>query len=131
NYGLGHQNEDFNTHLTSSCMEYTSDPVGNEHPDGHDYDQLDTIYNHVDDTSGGGSSSGGPGNGKGGGKGKKLGIESGNSPAEWGKAIAQDASGRDSVYARNVNGYTVITHVTWAIGEGPGPRRHSGDHHFD
>ncbi|HVS04177.1 MAG TPA: hypothetical protein VMT16_15545, partial [Thermoanaerobaculia bacterium] len=39
-FGLGHQNEDFSTDLTRSCMEYTSAPEGNEHPDSHDYNML-------------------------------------------------------------------------------------------
>ncbi|QPC98074.1 hypothetical protein [Qipengyuania soli] len=114
-YGLGHQNEDFSTDLTSSCMEYTSDPSGNEHPDKHDYDQLALIYNHSEgggSTSSSGGSSGGPGNG--GGKGKPLGIEPGDSPAQWGKAVGKDAAGRPNEFVRNFNGYTVITHVTWA-----------------
>ncbi|MBX7495240.1 hypothetical protein K3172_05160 [Qipengyuania sp. 6B39] len=108
-YGLGHQNEDFSTDLTTSCMEYTSQPSGNEHPDSHDYQQLAAIYNHGEggsSTSGG--SSGGPG------KGKPLGIEPGNGPAEWGKAIGHDKAGRPNEYVRNFNGYTIITHVTWA-----------------
>ena len=109
-YGLGHQNEDFNTDLTTSCMEYTSWPDGNEHPDAHDYQQLASIYGHAD--TGGGGGGGGPGNG--GGKGKPLGIDPGNSPAEWGKAVGKDAAGRPNEYVRNFNGYTIITHVTWA-----------------
>ena len=47
-YGLGHQDEDFSTDATSSCMEYTSIPAGNEHPDAHDYNQLLSVYNHID-----------------------------------------------------------------------------------
>lgn len=123
-YGLGHQDEDFSTDATSSCMEYTSLPGGNEHPDSHDYDQLAAIYNHSEGSGGGGGGSGGPG------KGKPLGIDVGDTPAQWGKAIGRDAHGRENVYARNFNGYTVITHVTWAPGEERGPRTHSGDHHF-
>ncbi|TNE32669.1 MAG: hypothetical protein EP350_05645 [Alphaproteobacteria bacterium] len=136
-YGLGHQDENFNNTNLGTCMDYTGDPDGsiknqlpNLSPNAHDYAQLAEIYNHSE--SGGGSGGGGaPGGGKGGGKGKPLGIESGNSPADWGRAIGRDGAGRDNLYVRNVNGYTVVTHVLWAIGEGPGPRQHSGDHHFD
>lgn len=125
-YGLGHQNEDFNTDATSSCMEYTRVPEGNEHPDTHDYDQLATIYNHSEGGGGGGSGGGGkPG------RGKALGIDVGDMPAHWGKAIGRDADGRDNLYSRNFNGYTVITHVTWAPDEERGPRMHIGDHNFD
>lgn len=129
-YGLDHQDESFNNANLGTCMDYTSNPDGppsNLTPNTHDYDQLATIYSHVD--GGGGGGGGGPG--KGGGKGKPLGIDPGNSPGEWGKAIGRDGAGRDNVYVRNVNGYTVVTHVTWAIGAGPGPRQHSGDIFFD
>ncbi|MFZ9395959.1 MAG: hypothetical protein ACO25F_07865 [Erythrobacter sp.] len=122
-YGLGHQDEDFGTDATSSCMEYTSVPEGNERPDAHDMAQLGLIYDHSE-----GGSSGGGGGGPG--KGKPLGIDVGDTPGQWGKAIGSDAHGRDNVYVRNFNGYTVITHVTWAPGEKRGPRTHSGDHHF-
>lgn len=115
-YGLGHQNEDFNTDVTNSCMEYTSQPSGNERPDGHDYEMLNLIYSH---SHGGGDTSGpGRGGGNGGAKGKKLGLV-GNTPAEWGTPIGGDAQGRPNVYRREMNGYEIITHVTWAIGEGP------------
>jgi len=35
-------------------MDYTSNPLGppdNEHPNKHDYDELVTIYSHLDSTS--------------------------------------------------------------------------------
>ncbi|WP_284124932.1 hypothetical protein [Parerythrobacter aestuarii] len=108
-YGLGHQNEDFSTDLTTSCMEYTSQPAGNESPDAHDYEQLLDIYAHSD------GGSGGPGGGKGGGKK----FDAGNHPSNWGQAIAFDAKGRPNVYRRVQGNEIIVTHVTWAIGEGP------------
>ena len=47
-FGLGHQDADFSTDDTNSCMDYTSVPEGNEHLDQHDYDQLEIIYAHTD-----------------------------------------------------------------------------------
>jgi hypothetical protein len=117
-YGLGHQNENFEADLTESCMEYTSEPAGNERPDSHDLDMLNLIYAH----SHGGDDTSGPGPGNGGGKGKKLGVV-GNTPADWGTPIAKDAKGRANVYRRDMNGYEILTHVTWAIGEGPETHR--------
>ena len=134
-YGLGHQNENFSTDSTYSCMEYTNQPAGNEHPDSHDYDMLEQIYSHShgDDSTSGPS----PGNGNGNGRGKKLGVV-GNTPDDWGNPIASDAQGRPNVFKREMNGHEIITHVTWAIGEGPeghhedeGPRQHSGDRYFN
>ena len=133
-YGLGHQNENFETDETDSCMEYTSDATNNTHPDQHDYDMINQIYAHSH-TDGGGS--GGSSGGKGNGKGKKLG-QSGNGPADWGRAIGFDAKGRANVYKRSMDSFDIITHVTWAIGEGPdehhhdeGPRRHKGERVFN
>ncbi|MDP9440692.1 MAG: SH3 domain-containing protein, partial [Actinomycetota bacterium] len=50
-FGLGHVNEAFNDPNTGSCMDYTSNPLGppnNLHPNGHDFDQLASIYRHKD-----------------------------------------------------------------------------------
>lgn len=148
-YGLGHQNENFSTDVTTSCMEYTSQTAGNEGPDAHDYEQLALIYAHSEggdtgDGGGGGKPGKGGGNGGGGGngngRGKKLSL-SGTGPADWGTPIGRDAQGRPNIYRRSEASFDVITHVTWAIGEGPdhhddhteghnGPRQHSGDLHF-
>lgn len=105
-YGLGHQDEDFSTDNTSSCMDYTSLPAGNEHPDQHDYDQLAAIYAHLDGAATVATTSQS--------RGQPLGIETGDSPAEWGRAIGTDKAGRPNEFVRNFNGLTVITHVTWA-----------------
>jgi hypothetical protein len=53
-FGLDHQDENFNNANLGSCMDYTSDPDGppsNEHPNQHDFQQLVTIYTHLDNTS--------------------------------------------------------------------------------
>ena len=55
-FGLDHQDENFNNANLGSCMDYTSDPDGppsNLHPNQHDYDQLVTIYSHLDGSGGG------------------------------------------------------------------------------
>ncbi|NNE49015.1 MAG: hypothetical protein HKN38_02290 [Altererythrobacter sp.] len=134
-YGLGHQNENFNTNSTDSCMEYTSTPTAiDKTPDAHDYEQLRTIYAH----SHGGDGGGGGGNGGGRGKPKKFDV--GNRPSDWGTPIGRDAQGRPNLYKRSTASFDIYTHVTWAIGEGPdghhdhdehnGPRQHSGDRRF-
>ena len=53
-FGLDHQDENFSNPNLGSCMDYTSDPDGppsNEHPNQHDYDQLVTIYSHLDSST--------------------------------------------------------------------------------
>ena len=121
-YGLAHQDEDFSTDATSSCMEYTSRPEGNEHPDAHDYSQLQAIYAHADSTNFGIATVGqGPASAPRG----LSGAIAGDSPAEWGRAVGFDAHGRPNVFEQDVgNGIRKITHVLWAIGEGPQGRNH-------
>lgn len=48
--GLSHNDEDFNT-TNGTCMDYSNDPNPNQHPDQHDYDQLEAIYAHLDSTT--------------------------------------------------------------------------------
>lgn len=53
-FGLDHQDENFGNPNLGSCMDYTSDPDGppsNEHPNAHDFEQLETIYAHLDSSS--------------------------------------------------------------------------------
>lgn len=46
--GLDHQDEIFDNPPLGTCMDYSSDPMPNQHPNQHDYDQLDFIYSHLD-----------------------------------------------------------------------------------
>lgn len=116
-YGLGHQDEDFTTDNTNSCMDYTNLPAGNEHPDAHDYEQLLDIYSHADAAAG----TGGIVRGKSG-----LEVEPGDTPAEWGRAIHFDKQGRPDYFERiDAPGQKTITHVFWAVGEGPRGRPHA------
>jgi hypothetical protein len=53
-FGLDHQDEAFDNPNLGTCMDYTSNPLGppsNEHPNKHDYDQIETIYAHLDSTT--------------------------------------------------------------------------------
>ncbi|MEO6114370.1 MAG: hypothetical protein ABIP07_08005 [Sphingomicrobium sp.] len=127
-FGLDHQDENFNNANLGSCMDYTSDPDGppsNEHPNAHDLAQLQTIYAHTTDTTNTYSASvstnfgirtfGGPPASPPG-----LSEEAGDSPAEWGRAIGTDAQGRPNLYVQDLGGgRKKFTHVFWALGEGP------------
>ena len=111
-YGLGHQDEDSNTDLTTSCMDYTNRPEGNEYPDQHDYDQLMTIYNGTRHTSTETTAS----------VASRLPSEAagGDTPVEWGRAIQYTRDVRPFVFEKLLpSGRKMITHVFWAIGEGP------------
>ena len=109
-YGLGHQDEDFNTDSTNSCMDYTSLPAGNESPDAHDYQQLLSIYNHLESAAS--TAFGGNGN--------AGAADIGDSPSDWGRAIHFTKDGRPDVFERvDGPGRKTITHVFWALGAGP------------
>jgi hypothetical protein len=58
NIGLDHQDEDFDNGSLDSCMDYQDPPT--EFPNAHDYEQLETIYGHLDsyNSYSGGSASG-------------------------------------------------------------------------
>jgi hypothetical protein len=102
--GLDHQDEDFNNGdiTPGTCMDYTSNPSGNEHPNQHDYDQLVAIYNHVDAPATGLSSQAG------------AGVDL-DSPAEWGRLKRTSRAGRLQVFERDFgNGQRIVTFVIWA-----------------
>jgi hypothetical protein len=49
--GLDHQDDNFDNTNLGTCMDYASNPLGppdDEHPNQHDYDELNTIYSHLD-----------------------------------------------------------------------------------
>jgi len=57
-FGLDHQDEAFGPPNLGSCMDYTNDPDGggaygpsNEHPNAHDFAQIELIYAHLDSTT--------------------------------------------------------------------------------
>jgi hypothetical protein len=81
-FGLDHQDENFNNANLGTCMDYTNDPSTNQHPNQHDYDELVTIYSHVDSTSTVGSA--------------PAGASVGNSPECWGTLVSGSRADRHS-----------------------------------
>ncbi|MBI5732924.1 hypothetical protein HY967_03125 [Candidatus Jorgensenbacteria bacterium] len=88
-------------------MDYTSDPDGppsNEHPNAHDYEQLETIYAHLDSTTTVGQTISRGGN-----------AADALDEAEWGAPLKHDGKGRNSLYVRDLgHGEKVFTFVFWA-----------------
>jgi len=116
--GLDHQDEIFDNANLGTCMDYTSDPLSNQHPNLHDYEELEAIYAHLDTIntvkSSDGSGDGGGGNGKGrpGNVGNDIDL---NNPSQWGQAVREDSRGNKSLYVRSLgNGGKVFTFVVWA-----------------
>lgn len=99
-WGLDHQDEsgaDLNT-----CMDY-SNSLDNPNPNQHDYQQLATIYGHLDSSTTVAS--------------MPAGFANADVSAEsaWGRMVARSADGSSSIFVRDFgNGFRVITHVLWA-----------------
>lgn len=99
-FGLDHQDEGYLLPNLGTCMDYTDDPDGppsNEHPNAHDYQEIEAIYAHGD----GGTAAGRAG------RAGETGL-----PAppllEGGSWVRRD------LYLQEVGGTAVLTWVTWA-----------------
>ncbi|MGB2716585.1 MAG: hypothetical protein WBC51_20545 [Vicinamibacterales bacterium] len=118
-FGLDHQDETFTNRNLGSCMDYTSDPDGggsfgpsNEHPDPHDFEQLELIYQHVDATTTAGAAlpHGAPS------AMRDILLEG---PNQWGNLVRASRNNRIQVYELDFGrGNKVVTHVFWADPEG-------------
>lgn len=107
--GLDHQDENFSNVALGTCMDYSSDPTPNQHPNAHDYEQLESIYAHVDSTTTVSNS-----------------TATGQLPpamrdidfatrAQWGRLIATTRNGRTALYELDFGGgHKVFTFVIWA-----------------
>ncbi len=107
--GLDHQDENFGNDNLGTCMDYTSDPSTNQHPDQHDYDELSLIYAHTDSFTTLSASTGQVA--------KQLGQlianQSLDDPSEWGRLVRDN--GKVAVFERDLGfGNKILTHVIWA-----------------
>jgi hypothetical protein len=103
--GLDHQDEDRTNANLGTCMDYTNNPSTNQHPNQHDYDELETIYSHVDSTSTVGSSAATAASR----------AEGGGGAAEWGRVVRNARDGRPSLLVRDVSSRErLFTFVVWA-----------------
>jgi hypothetical protein len=112
-FGLHHQDENFSNVPLGTCMDYSNDPVPNQHPNTHDYEQLETIYIHLDQAGG---SSGGfpPGKNKNRMPPAMKDLEL-DGPPQWGKRIQQGHHGHTELYELDFgHGHKVFTFVVWA-----------------
>ena len=109
-FGLGHQDENFNNANLDTCMDYTSYPESNQHPNQHDYDLLVSKYGqHLDSstTVGAALPTG-------------AAAEIGDTPSTWGRPATFLRDGRPDTYVRlDGPGRITVTHVFWVPGMGP------------
>lgn len=96
-FGLDHQDEDFNNPNLGTCMDYTNSPSSNQHPNQHDYQMLELIYAHLDGGASAPSSTAGSGQGD------------PRAPVAWGRSLDHDL-----YVAELADGQRVFTFVIWA-----------------
>lgn len=109
-FGLDHQDENFDNPPLGTCMDYSNDPNPNQHPNSHDYQQLEIIYSHLDSTTTVGLTAGGSG------KMPPAMTETDFAgPGQWGRLVGQARGGRAEAYMADFgNGFRVFTFVIWA-----------------
>lgn len=116
-FGLDHQSEsgaDLNT-----CMDY-SNQLDNPSPNAHDYQQLETMYSHLDSTTTVGFAV----------FAENVFGDDPDAPHNWGQLVRQSANGRSSVYERDFgNGNKTLRHVFWT--EDAAQNCRSCDHRYD
>lgn len=116
-FGLNHQDENFSNVPLGTCMDYSSDPAPNQHPNAHDYEQLEIIYAHLDSTTSVGQTTL-PNQMP-----PAMGDIDFETPAQWGKQIQSSHDGRTAIYELDFGGgHKVFTFVIWADGEAHGRR---------
>jgi hypothetical protein len=102
--GLDHQDENFTNTDLGTCMDYSNNPAPNQHPNAHDYAQLESIYSHLDSTT----TVGGPTAGS-------SATRVGNAPKSWGLRVDGSRSRGVSTYVKDLGGGNkTVTHVIWA-----------------
>lgn len=112
-FGLAHQDENFDNPNRGSCMDYTSDPSTNQHPNQHDYNQLDIIYGHADSADGGGGKGppwerGRPA------RPPAMEVLELEGPGQWGELVSGSRERGAATYILDFgNGFAVVTFVTW------------------
>jgi hypothetical protein len=104
-FGLDHQDENFNNANLGTCMDYTNSPASNQHPNAHDYEELDIIYSHLDAGTTIGQSTAG----------FAPDIDT-SDPRNWGRLMKLSHGGRTAVYELDLgNGRKIITFVIYAL----------------
>jgi len=110
-FGLRHQDENFSNGNLGTCMDYTSDPDGppsNEHPNAHDFEQLEITYAHPDSTT----TISAPANSK---APPAMTDIDFTTRAQWGKLVSSRHNGKVEVYELDFGrGHKVFTFVIWA-----------------
>ena len=108
--GLDHQDTTFNNTNLGTCMDYTNNPLeppSNVDPNQHDYDELVTIYSHLDSTT----TVSAPASSK---MPPAMADIDLTTPGQWGKLIRTSHNGRTALYELDFGrGFKVFTFIIW------------------
>ena len=117
--GLDHQDENFSNGNLGTCMDYTNNPESNQHPNPHDYQQLESIYSHVDSSTTVAQSASSAAEMP-----RHIAEHDSDDPKQWGKLVASSKNGLKETYMLDFGrGYKIFRHVIWVEGR--------GKHHHD
>jgi hypothetical protein len=101
-------------------MDYTSTPSDNQHPNDHDYQQLETIYAHLDSTTTLAAATASAAQMP-----RHIAEHDADDPSGWGKLIRSSKDGLKEVYMLDFGqGYRIFRFVIWAEGERRGQHSH-------
>ena len=105
-FGLGHTSEDGSTQNT--CMDYyhntSAGDLTSTKPNGHDFEQLSSIYGHLDTVSTVGTTTAAAS--------RQVVADD---RASWGREVVRSANGHHATFVRDLGaGQRLVTHVTWA-----------------
>ena len=103
-FGLGHTSEDGSSQQT--CMDYSTDSTNSQHPNAHDYEELESIYSHLHSTSTTASK-------------QPAAAKRGNYDTrdKWGQLKHRDEDGKHAVFERQFSDGTIL--VTFVEVEEP------------
>lgn len=105
--GLDHQDEAFDNPNLGTCMDYTSDPSTNQHPNQHDYQMLESIYAHLDSFNSWKLAASMP---------EAMREIEFDDIGQWGKLVSVSKNGRSTTFEADFGGgHKVVTHVTWTF----------------
>jgi hypothetical protein len=114
-FGLDHQSTDGSS--LNTCMDYFSNTGANAgstlstRPNAHDFEELYTIYTHLDSTTTVAALTQALQAAQG-----RVELDISDDPASWGQLRRQSADGRSSTYERyNADGSYTVTHVYWTM----------------
>jgi hypothetical protein len=105
-FGLDHQDENNTNPNLGTCMDYTNSPASNQHPNAHDYEELELIYSHLDSAARVASAEPAPP------AMRQLDLAG---PGQWGRVIRRYPNGSPKLYELDFGrGNRILTHVFWA-----------------